>query len=102
MSDVCVNNDGLVRFQCPACMTQHYINIDTDISPSWAWNGSHIAPTFAPSINVTLTRKDGTVHSRCHSFVLAGMIQFLDDCTHALKGQTMPLPEVNVDSYRGI
>lgn len=29
----------------------------------------------------------------CHSFVRAGKIEFLGDCTHALKGQTVPLPD---------
>lgn len=28
----------------------------------------------------------------CHSFVRAGRIEFLGDCTHALAGQTVPLP----------
>jgi hypothetical protein len=29
----------------------------------------------------------------CHSFVTDGRIQFLGDCTHALAGQTVDLPE---------
>jgi hypothetical protein len=28
----------------------------------------------------------------CHVFIKAGMIQFLGDCTHALAGQTVPIP----------
>jgi hypothetical protein len=31
--------------------------------------------------------------SVCHSFVTDGRIQFLGDCTHALAGQTVDLPE---------
>jgi hypothetical protein len=31
---------------------------------------------------------------RCHSFLVDGQIQFLGDCTHALAGQTVPLPEI--------
>lgn len=30
----------------------------------------------------------------CHSFVTNGKIQFLNDCTHDLKGQTIELPEL--------
>ncbi len=30
----------------------------------------------------------------CHSFVRAGRIQFLDDCTHRLKGETVELPDL--------
>jgi hypothetical protein len=29
----------------------------------------------------------------CHSFVTDGRIQFLEDCTHELAGQTVDLPE---------
>lgn len=29
----------------------------------------------------------------CHSFVRAGKIEFLGDCTHALAGQTVALPD---------
>ena len=29
----------------------------------------------------------------CHSFVVNGQIQFLPDCTHALAGQTVPIPD---------
>jgi hypothetical protein len=31
--------------------------------------------------------------SVCHSFIQEGSIIFLDDCTHTLRGQTVPLPE---------
>lgn len=31
----------------------------------------------------------------CHSFVTDGKIRFLGDCTHALKGQTVDLPDWN-------
>lgn len=27
----------------------------------------------------------------CHSFIKDGQIQYLDDCTHRLKNQTVPL-----------
>ena len=29
----------------------------------------------------------------CHTFVTDGRIQFLGDCTHALAGQTVDLPD---------
>lgn len=41
-----------------------------------------------------------TVHTErkiCHSFIKDGMIQFLGDCTHELKGKTVKLPEVEID-----
>lgn len=30
----------------------------------------------------------------CHSYVRGGTIEFLDDCTHELRGQTVSLPEL--------
>ena len=30
----------------------------------------------------------------CHSHVREGRIQFLSDCTHALVGQTVDLPDI--------
>ena len=31
---------------------------------------------------------------RCHSYVKDGQIQFLNDCSHVLAGQTVDLPEL--------
>ena len=32
--------------------------------------------------------------NRCHSFVREGRIEFLGDCTHAMVGQTVDLPDI--------
>lgn len=89
----------------------------------WGFNGSYDLPTFTPSILARwyeiseegqrmldageeapltgATKADGTPERRypgramvCHSFVTDGRIQFLGDCTHALTGQTVDLPEI--------
>ena len=54
----------------------------------WKWNGSMEKPTLYPSINFNAD----DASNRCHSFVTDGKIQFLPDCHHALKGQTVNLP----------
>jgi hypothetical protein len=41
---------------------------------------------FDPS-NITMT-------PRCHSYVRDGKIEFLNDSTHKLAGQTVPLPDM--------
>ena len=70
--------------------------------PRWDFDGNLEAPTLSPSI---LTR---TEHSRrrvdgelrdvglfvCHSFLVAGVFQFLGDCTHPLANQHVPMPEL--------
>ena len=51
----------------------------------WTWNGSTAAPTLRPSV---LTEGH---EFRCHSWINDGKAQFLDDCSHDLRGQTVSL-----------
>jgi hypothetical protein len=41
-------------------------------------------------------RLPGAIEVRCHSFVRAGMIEFLSDCTHELAGKTVPIPDLGL------
>lgn len=61
---------------------------------AWQWDRNTDEPTFSPSILVSVNwpAEDGTPQV-CHSFVRAGVIEFLGDCTHALNGQHVPLPD---------
>jgi hypothetical protein len=63
----------------------------------WGFNGDLERPTFTPSILSRTPRGEGKPDFVCHSFVRDGRIQFLNDCTHALAGQTVDLPDV--DAY---
>ncbi len=88
-------------FQCPGCDESHMIPVGHTIeyrrrlkelnhsTVEWGWNGSLEAPTFTPSLLV----RSPTL-GVCHSFIRDGKIQFLDDCTHRLKGQTVDLADV--------
>jgi hypothetical protein len=90
------------------------VYIGTEGGPAWTWNNDPVKPTFTPSVLVrsghympehvgpdcwctyNAARPDDPSSfkcSVCHSFVTDGNIQFLSDCTHALAGQTVPLPE---------
>jgi hypothetical protein len=77
---------------------------------AWAFNGNMENPSFAPSMLIhgddEETRKnkrewkdaDGKgwpfpINLHCHSFVTDGKWQFLGDCEHELKGQTVEIPE---------
>lgn len=96
LRSVAFNTEGTktgVSFWCPGCKSAHSI-CTAGGSPSWTWDGNVDAPTFSPSINVRYNFKpeDGGPDI-CHSFVRGGMIEFLGDCTHALVGQTVPLPD---------
>jgi hypothetical protein len=100
---------GRLMFRCPGCATAHQIQFGEGSGPRWGFNGDYDRPTFTPSVLVRGTRPiTDDEHRRimagetikpeplvCHSFVTDGQIQFLGDCTHALAGQTVPLPALD-------
>lgn len=90
-------------FTCPGCDRSHHV------TTGWTFNGNVDRPTFQPSILVQgvedITDEE---HARimagekieprpyvCHSFVTDGRIQYLGDCTHAMAGTTVDLPNVD-------
>lgn len=94
-----VSGDGLM-FWCPGCDNNHAVSHGSGPGPRWVWNNDLVKPTLTPSILVTYPAnpkaveefKEWRTERRCHSFVTAGRIRFLDDCTHSLAGQTVDLP----------
>lgn len=100
-----------LAFQCPGCKTAHAVGIGAGAGPRWGYNGNAEKPTFTPSVlvrrhemseegNRMLGAGERPPNGRypgremvCHSFVTDGRIQFLGDCTHALAGQTVDLPD---------
>lgn len=82
-------------FDCPGCGYSHGIRVASPgyTGPVWTFNGDMNKPTINPSINHTMMSGTVLMH-RCHSFVRDGKIQYLSDCTHHLKGQTVELPEI--------
>lgn len=109
---------GHIAFWCPGCGTSHQIGVEAPARVVWGFNGNGDRPTFTPSIFVRGVRIEGgseeieriidsyklpeereamladrRINTVCHSFVTDGRIQFLGDCTHALAGQTVEMPE---------
>lgn len=86
---------GILAFHCPGCGYGHPFHVAapgaTHGRPVWDWNGSMDKPTFRPSLLVN----GFDPATRCHSFVTDGRIQFLNDCHHALAGQTVDLPDAD-------
>lgn len=80
-----------LEFLCPGCQEiggsgLHLLPVTPcEGRPSWTWDGNLEAPTVSPSI---LTRYNDGV---CHSFLRAGVFEFLGDCTHSLAGQKVPM-----------
>lgn len=106
--------DAAVAFKCPGCEQLHvvYVKPFEPARPIWGFNGDGDAPTFTPSILLNSNRwtpevtpenfrrwqKEPWTQTKvpyiCHSFITAGRIQFLSDCTHKLAGQTVDLPDL--------
>lgn len=94
------NHPGQYLFRCPGCEFLHLISDKTDTGPGakWEFNGSLEAPTFSPSYLLWTDHPETKKRERtCHSFIKEGKIQFLDDCSHHLKGKTVDLPEYDFD-----
>lgn len=107
-----LDGEQLLMFWCPGCDMAHGPRV-AGLSP-WTWNGDRVRPTLQPSILVRGTTPiTDDEHARimrgevveptplvCHSFVTDGRIQFLGDCTHALVGQTVEIPDWPYDDER--
>jgi hypothetical protein len=57
----------------------------------WMCNNNVIEPTFTPSLLVNAT--DPALF--CHLFLTDGKIQFLGDCFHDLKNQTVDMVDIS-------
>lgn len=90
---------------CPGCNNGHEINIvhPNSSGAKWSFNGNMERPTFTPSINLKWGKfagqKDTECGGVCHYFITDGRIQFCGDCTHALAGQTVDLPDIPAGQY---
>lgn len=108
---------GGLMFRCPGCEEPHMVTVGEGAGPRWGYNGNPDAPTFSPSVLVrsghyvpghtgecwcTWETEDGEKSGFgcyvCHSFVTDGRIQFLGDCSHALAGQTVDLPDFDEET----
>lgn len=74
----------------------------------WTFDGNVERPSFAPSMRIRGKQcvivdgewtgewvRDATgnaIDYCCHYILTAGVLHFQGDCTHALKGQQVPLP----------
>lgn len=56
----------------------------------WTWNGDVDKPTLRPSVLTTVQH----LGMRCNTWVGDGQAQFLEDCSHELRGQTVDMLEV--------
>lgn len=109
-------------YWCQGCNERH--SIPTEGPKAWTFNGDLERPVFGPSVMVRSghyaehhvpgdscwctydaeqiaqgLEPSGFGCRRCHTFIgcngaQPGEVIFLSDCTHALAGQTLPLPDL--------
>lgn len=90
-------------WHCPGCNVPHSVYTVAGSTgqsrPVWGWNGSVERCTLTPSVLVRPYDVEPGANGRrlvqnkvCHVFIRDGQIEFLGDCTHALAGQTVPVP----------
>ena len=85
-SDGSVGNEQY-HFFCNGCGYVHALSPKVH-----SFNGDFDKPTFTPSV-----LNNFSPDRICHSFITDGKIQYLGDCFHELKGQTIELPELTDD-----
>jgi len=100
-------------FVCPGCASRgegwtglHALPVNGTVQgatkrPFWQFDGNLQAPTLSPSI---LTGRGDPQGFVCHSFLRAGVFEFLGDCTHTYRNQRVPmvpLPDWFVDERGG-
>jgi hypothetical protein len=85
------NGDVGYFFHCEGCNGTHSIFVKGENVPNWSFNGNEEQPTFRPSIRVRWDEGEAQTKKMCHSFITDGKIQYLNDCTHNLKGRTVDL-----------
>jgi hypothetical protein len=96
---------GMYFHWCPACDEMH------PLPDSWQFDGNLESPTFTPSfrhggyrkhnVNGVWTKpfwerdaSGNTIPSVCHYILTNGVLNYCGDCTHALKGQSISLPDL--------
>lgn len=88
---VSLSEDATIIYDCPGCQMPHGLSLLRGAArPSWMWNGSMHKPTLSPSI-LSSAFADRPC---CHHFVRDGVIEFLNDCTHALRGQKVAMQPI--------
>ena len=81
---------------CPACKSLHTFNVNKQRpnGARWSWDGNIDKPTFTPSMNIRLGPLLGGKMLICHYTLIKGVIKYMNDCTHKMRGQIVDLPPI--------
>ncbi len=95
---------GAYLHWCPGCNQMHmfYVDEPAENGAIWSFDGNIEYPSFTPSMHITVG-PDGDPNDPedyvpkktvCHYFLTNGIIEFLNDCEHNLKGCKIELPKL--------
>lgn len=89
------NGNGEYVFYCSGCHGHHLVNtlVKNKHGSIWRFNGDMNNPTFHPSIHIWQEGINGK-ETICHSIITSGIIQYVNDSRHDLKGQMIELTDV--------
>lgn len=79
-------------YYCPGCKREHAFGLQGE-GGHHTFNMDLENPTVVPSLMQNFAK-----YTVCHSFIKNGKIQFLNDCTHELKGQTVELLSLGIEN----
>lgn len=73
---------------CPGCESMHVL------PDSWTFDGNVESPTFSPSFLHKWNYGPERTPKSCHYIVTAGILNYCGDCHHALRGTSVPIPDL--------
>lgn len=87
-----------LMFVCPGCQEfggsgLHMLPVNSEglKKANWRWDENLEMPTLNPSILTHSGRNQANV---CHSYLIEGVFQFLDDSTHSLANKHALMPDL--------
>lgn len=83
-------------FECPACGCYHgvWTTKRNKSNAVWQFNGDLEKPTVSPSLRIHYHDSKSNKDVLCHFYIKNGNIEYLNDCTHQLKGDTIKIPTI--------
>lgn len=92
---------------CPGCNCGHEISVNQKNASGaqWVFNDNFKRPTFSPSINIRVNPPNAKGYQPklktriCHYHIKDGLIHFLKDCNHNLRGKVVKMPPIPEGKY---
>jgi len=81
--------DDKLEFWCTGCGAYHSVPLVGD--DPWFFDGDYERPTILPSLVLHRVTETGKVVNTCHLCLTGGILYYLSDSEHRMRGQNIPL-----------